>query len=67
MVHSKSLLTNFQEKSGTVKIRDNTEVKSLGSGTFMGYHLNKEDKSIALTLHDVLFVPDPWVNLFPIT
>jgi hypothetical protein len=28
MVHSKSLLTNFQEKSGTVKFGDNTEVVS---------------------------------------
>jgi hypothetical protein len=64
MVQSKSLLTNFQEKSGTVKIGDNTEVKSLWTGTFMGYHINKEDKSIDLTLHDVLLVPDLWVNLF---
>jgi hypothetical protein len=67
MVHTKSLLTNFQEKSGTVKIGDNTEVKSLGTGTFFGYHLNKEEKSIDLTLHDVLLVPDLWVNLFSIT
>jgi hypothetical protein len=65
MVHSKSLLTNFQEKSVTVKIGVNTEVKSLGTGTFLGYHLNKEDKSIDLTLHDVLL--DLWVNLFSIT
>jgi hypothetical protein len=67
MVHSKSLLTNFQEKRGTVKIGDNTVVKSLGTGTFMGYHLNKEGKSKDLTLHDELLVPDLWVNLFSIT
>jgi hypothetical protein len=33
MVHSKSLLTNFKEKSRMVKIGGNTEVKSLGTGT----------------------------------
>jgi hypothetical protein len=67
MVHSKSVLTNFHEKCGTVKIGDNTKVVSLGTGTFMGYHLNKDNKNIELTLPEVLLVPDLWVDSFSIT
>jgi hypothetical protein len=39
---------------------------SLGTGNFSGYHLNKQNKNIYLILHDVLLVPDLWVNLFSI-
>jgi hypothetical protein len=67
MVHSKSLLSNFKENSGTPKIGDNTKVQSLGTGTSMGYHLSKDNKNIELILQDVLLVPDLWVNLFSIT
>jgi Reverse transcriptase (RNA-dependent DNA polymerase)/gag-polypeptide of LTR copia-type len=67
MVHSKYLLSNFKEDLGTVKIGDNTEVKSLGTGTFKGYHINKDGQEIEVTLQDVLLVPDLWVNLFSIT
>jgi hypothetical protein len=67
MVHSKSLLSNFNEDMGTVTIGDKTEVKSLGTGTFIGYHYDKDGKEIEVTLHDVLLVPDVWVNLFSIT
>jgi hypothetical protein len=35
MVHSKSLLSNFKEDMGTVTIGDKTELKSLGTGTFI--------------------------------
>jgi hypothetical protein len=67
MVHPKSLLSNFNEDMGTVTIGDKTEVKSLGTGTFIGYHLYKDGKEIEVTLHDVLLVPELWVNLFSIT
>ena len=67
MVHSKHLLSNFTENEGTVKIGDNTQVESLGTGTFIGYHINAEGKEIEVQLKDVLLVPDLWVNLFSIT
>jgi hypothetical protein len=67
MVHSKSLLANFKKDSGKVKIGDSSEVDSEGTGTFKGYHLNKEGKQIDVTLDDVLLVPHLWVNLFSIT
>jgi hypothetical protein len=35
MVHSKSLVSNFNEDMGTVTIGDKIEVKSLGTGTFV--------------------------------
>jgi hypothetical protein len=41
--------------------------KSLGTGTFIGYHLYKDGKESEVTLHDVLLVPELWVNLFSIT
>jgi hypothetical protein len=44
MVHSKSLLSNFQKEDGVVKIGDNSEVESEGTGTFTGYHLDKHGK-----------------------
>jgi hypothetical protein len=67
MVHSKSLLTDFIEEEGEVKIGDNTEVKSLGTGTFKGYHVNNTGEQVDVTLNKVLLVPDLWVNLFSIT
>ena len=67
MVHCKHLLSNFKENIGTVKIGDNTQVGSLGTGTFIGYHINAEGKDIEVQLKDVLLVPDLWVNLFSIT
>jgi hypothetical protein len=49
MVHSKSLLSNFNEDMGTVTIGDKTEFKSLGTGTFIWYHINKGGKEIEVT------------------
>jgi hypothetical protein len=66
-LHSKSLLSNSRAKSRTVEIGDNTEVQSLGAGTFMGFHLKEDNKNINLMLKDVLLVPDLWVNLLSIT
>jgi hypothetical protein len=67
MVHSKSLSSNFQKEDGVVKIGDNSEVESEGTGTFTGYHLDKNGQQFDVTLHDVLLVPTLWVNLFSIT
>jgi hypothetical protein len=64
MVHSKSLLSNFQKKDGVVKIGDNSEVESEGTGTFTGRHLDKYGQQIDVTLHEVLLVPTLWVNFF---
>jgi hypothetical protein len=50
MVHSKSLLTDFIEEEGEVKIGENTEVKSLGTGTFKGYHVNNTGEQVDVTL-----------------
>ena len=67
MVHSRSLLIDFHQHPGTVKIGDNTLVPSLGTGTFQGFHTNKNGKEVEVTLSDVLLVPDLWVNLFSVT
>jgi hypothetical protein len=67
MVHSKQFLSDFQPDIGDVKIGDNKTIKSLGKGTFHGYHTNSEDKQVPVTLQDVLLVPDLWVNLFSVT
>jgi hypothetical protein len=67
MGHSKSLLSNCQKENGVVKIGDNSEVESEGTGTFTVYHLDKNGQQIDVTLHDVLLVPTLWVNLFSIT
>jgi hypothetical protein len=49
MVHSKSMLSNFQKEDGVVKVGDNSEVESEGTGTFTGYHLDKNvQKSMSL-------------------
>jgi hypothetical protein len=61
------LLSNFQKEDGVVKIGDNSEVESEGTGTFTGYHLYKNGQQIDVTIHDVLLVPTLWVNLFSIT
>jgi hypothetical protein len=42
MVHSKSLLSNFQKEDEIVKIGDNSEVESEGAITFNGYRLDKD-------------------------
>jgi hypothetical protein len=67
MVHSQSLLTNYQEEIGEVKIGDSNEIKSLVTGTFHGYYMNKDGEHITITSNVVLLVPDLWVNLFSIT
>jgi hypothetical protein len=67
IVHSKSLLKNYQEDIGEVKIGDSNENKSLDKGTFHGYFKNKDGETITITLNDVLIVPDLWVHLFSIT
>jgi hypothetical protein len=46
---------------------DNKSIKSLGKGTFHGYHVNANDQTVPITLHNVLLVPDLWVNLFTVT
>jgi hypothetical protein len=56
MVHSKSILTDFIEERGEVKIGDNTKVKSLGTGTFKGYHVNNTGEQVDVTLSKVLLV-----------
>jgi hypothetical protein len=67
MVHSRHLLCDFEEHRDSVTIGDNTTIKSLGSGTFKGYHIHSKGKQIEVTLQDVLLVSDLWVNLFSIT
>jgi hypothetical protein len=67
MVHSKSLLSDFIEEESEVKIGDNTEVKSLGTGTFKGYHVKNTGEQVDVALFQVLLVPDLWVNLSSIT
>jgi hypothetical protein len=67
MVHSRHLLTDFKEHINEVKIGDKTMVQSLGSGTFKGFHINKDGKEINVTLNDVILVPSLWVNLFSVT
>jgi hypothetical protein len=41
MVHSKSLLSNFQKEDGVVKICNSSEVESEGTVIFNGYNLDK--------------------------
>jgi hypothetical protein len=67
MIHSTSLLTNYQEDNGEVKIGDYNEIKSLRKGTFNGRYMNNYGGPITITLNDMLVVPDHWVNLFSIT
>jgi hypothetical protein len=67
MVHSKSLLTNYQQEIGELKIGDSNEIKSLGKGRFLGYYKNQDGETITVTLNDVPLVPDLWVNLYTIT
>jgi len=67
MVHSRHLLTDFKPSENEVKIGDKTMVKSLGTGTFKGFHINKDGKEISVIFKDVILVPSLWVNLFSIT
>jgi hypothetical protein len=67
MVHSRHMLTDFTSKEDSVMIGDNTAIKSLGVGTFKGFHTNQHGNHIKITLTDVLLVPDLWVKLFSIT
>jgi hypothetical protein len=64
MVHSKLLLSDFKEYLGKVTIGDKAEVNSLEKCTFIGYHIKKDGKEIKEIFHEVLSVPDLWVNLF---
>jgi hypothetical protein len=67
MIHSKSLLSDFTEEEGEVNIGDNTEVKSLGTGRFKGYHVNNKGEKVDDTINRVVLDPDLWVNLLSIT
>jgi hypothetical protein len=67
MVHSRHMLTDFISKEDSVMNGDNTAIKSLGTGTFKGFHTNQHGDYIEITLTHVLLVPDLWVNLFSIT
>jgi hypothetical protein len=42
MVHTREMLPVFKDLISDVKIGDNSTVQSKGTGTFNGYHMNKD-------------------------
>jgi hypothetical protein len=67
MVNDMSLLFDFIEEEGTVKVGVNRKIASKGYGTYKGIHINKDGKKIKITFTRVLLVPGLWINLFSIT
>jgi hypothetical protein len=67
MVKEKTLLTNFVEEEGKVKVGDSRLISSLGYGTYKGIHTNKDGIKVKVTLSKALYVPKLWTNLFSIT
>lgn len=55
MIHTREMITDFKDSSSNVKIGDTSTVQSKGTGTFIGYHINKNVQEIEIKLQNVLF------------
>jgi hypothetical protein len=58
---------DLQEWRSEVTVGNNQVMHSVAKGTYKGIVVQKNGDTIAITLEDVLYVPDLWVNLFSLT
>ena len=66
MVRTKEIFKDFKPEDSNVTIGDNSSIRSIGSGTFYGFHTNNYNQKIEIKLENVLVVPSLWINLFSI-
>jgi hypothetical protein len=67
MVNSKKHLTNIEKCNIDVKVGNSEVMKCSLKGTYEGKVIDKKGNEMILTLQDVMYVPELWVNLFSIT
>jgi hypothetical protein len=67
MMHSKEGLTNLKPWKVPVKVGNAANIYSEMKGTYHGLVTQEGGRTVCITLEDVLYIPDLYINLFSMT
>jgi hypothetical protein len=67
MMHSKEGLTNLKPCHVPVKVGNAANIYSEMKGTYHGLVTQEGGRTVSITLEDVLYIPDLYINLFSMT